>query len=85
MIDTVEKTIEQKDSFLKKFCNLSQKDFIILSTTKKYAVWKVIEVNLSIYSSLVYLYFAAYRRDLNYLREERDVYMSDHETNFFSD
>ena len=38
---------------------------LVISTTNKYyMLWKFFEVNLSIFSSLIYAYFAAYRVDV---------------------
>ena len=50
---------------VKKLFSIKAKDFVISSNSKTFIVWKFIETALSIVSSLIYAFYAAYRVDVD--------------------
>ena len=73
-IDNVNDDIDDKAKKNKKICgitlNMKEKDFIISPTNKMYAMIKFVEIVAAVFSSILYVHFAAYRYDVDYHWDE---------------
>ena len=74
LLDNVNDDIDDKAKKNKKICgitlNMKEEDFIISPTNKMYAMIKFVEIVAAVFSSILYVHFAAYRYDVDYHWDE---------------
>ena len=86
-IDNVKEDIDELAKETLKFCglkfNIKEDDLIISPTNKVYAMIKFIEIVAAVFSSVLYVHFAAFRYDVDYSLGEDIDHIKAHIPNHF--